>query len=88
MNASLAVMEKAGAKISRAKWNGRAGEAEAAANVKKMIEEGNNIKYAVFEKGTVMPEDQAQAGRNEHMQSFPVAYSIVGVRDRLFTQKK
>ena len=58
MNASLAVMEAAGTKISRAKWNARAGEAEKAANARKMVEEGNNIKYAVFEKGTVWPEDQ------------------------------
>ncbi len=44
MNASLEVMEAAGAKISRAKWNARAGDAEVAANVKKMIEENTNIK--------------------------------------------
>ena len=88
MNASLAAREADGAKISRAKWNGRAGEAEVAAHVRKMIEEGNNIKYAVFEKGTVLPEDQAQSGRNEHMQTFPVASRIEGVRDWLFTQKK
>jgi predicted peptidase len=90
MNASLAVMEAAGAKISRAKWNARAGEAEKAANVRKMIEEGNNIKYAVFEKGTTWPEDQEQlqAGRNEHMQTWKVAYSIEGVRNWLFAQKR
>ncbi len=88
MNASLAVMEAAGAKISRAKWNARAGELEKAANVRKMIEEGNNIKYAVFEKGTVWPEGQAQTGRSEHMQSFPLAYGIEGVRDWLLAQKK
>lgn len=90
MNASLAVMQAAGAKISRAKWNARAGEAEKAANVRKMVEEGNNIKYTVFEKGTVWPEDQVQlqSGRNEHMQTWKMAYSIEGVRDWLFAQKK
>jgi predicted peptidase len=90
MNASLAVMEAAGTKISRAKWNARAGEAETAANVRKMIEEGNNIKYAVFEKGTSWPVDQEQlqSGRNEHMQTWKIAYAIEGVRDWLFAQKK
>jgi predicted peptidase len=88
MNASLAVMEAAGAKISRAKWNARAGEAEAAANVRKMIEEGNNIKYVVYEKGTVWPEGQPQSGLPEHMETWKYAYSIEGVRDWLFTQKK
>jgi len=56
--------------------------------VKKMIEEGNNIKYAVFEKGTVWPEGQEQPGRNEHMQTWQFAYSIEGVRDWLFAQKR
>lgn len=87
MNASLAVMEAAGAKISRAKWNGRAGKTEAAANVRKMIDEDSNIKYAVFEKGTVFPEGQTQTGP-EHMQTWKVAYTIEGVRDWLFAQKK
>lgn len=90
MNASLEVMEAAGTKISRARWNARAGEAERAANVRKMTQEGNNTKYAVFEKGTVWPEgqEQLQEGRNEHMQTWKFAYSIEGVRDWLFAQKK
>jgi predicted peptidase len=88
MNASFAVMEAAGTKISRARWDARAGEAEKAANVRKMIEEGNNIKYAVFEKGTTWPEGQEQSGRTEHKQTWKVAYDIEGVRDRLFAQKK
>jgi predicted peptidase len=86
MNASAAVWEAAGAKISRATWSARASEAEKAANVKKMLAEDTNIKYAVFEKGTVFPE--GQQGGMEHMASFPKAYSIEGVRDWLFTQKK
>jgi len=41
MNASVAVWEAAGAKISKARWNARATAAENAANVRKMIGEGN-----------------------------------------------
>ena len=86
MNASTAAMEAAGGKVSRARWNARAGAAEMAANVKKMIEEGNNIKYVVFEKGTVWPD--GESGGMEHMQTWKVAYYIEGVRDWLFTQRK
>lgn len=88
MNASLEVMEKAGAKISRAKWNAKAEETEMAANVKKMADEGTNIKYAVFIKGTTLPDEEVNSGRNEHMQTWWKAYSIEGVRDWLFAQKK
>jgi len=52
----------------------------------KMIDEGNNIKFVVFEKGTVFPE--GVAGGMEHRQTWAVAYYIDGVRDWLFTQKK
>jgi predicted peptidase len=88
MNASLAVMEPAGAKISRAVWDARAEEAETAANVEKMAAEDTNIKYTVFEKGTTLSEDEANSGRNEHMQTWWFAYGIEGVRDWLFAQKK
>ena len=54
--------------------------------VERMIDEGNNIKYVVFEKGTVWPE--GQSGGMEHMQTWKVAYYMEGVRDWLFTQRK
>lgn len=86
MTAATTAMEEAGGKVSRAIWNARANEAEMAANVKKMIDEGNNIKFVVFEKGTVFPE--GMAGGMEHRQTWAVAYYIEGVRDWLFAQKK
>jgi predicted peptidase len=86
MNDISAALENQGAKISRAKWNARAGEAEKAANVKKMIDEKANIKYVVFEKGTVFPEGKPSG--MEHMATWKVAYNIEGVRDWLFMQKK
>jgi len=86
MNAITAALEKKGAKISRATWNARASEAEKTANVKKMVDEDTNIKYAVFKKGTVFPE--GQAGGMEHMATWKSAYNIEGVRDWIFAQKK
>jgi predicted peptidase len=86
MNAATAAMEEAGGKVSRARWNARAGAAEMTANVQKTIDEGANIQYTVFDKGTVWPE--GQTGGMEHMQTWKVAYYIEGVRDWLFAQKK
>ncbi|MBP2637860.1 MAG: hypothetical protein H6Q72_3767 [Firmicutes bacterium] len=51
MNAAMPNLEAAGAKISRAIWNARAGQAEAETNVRKMIEDGNNIQYTLFKDG-------------------------------------
>ena len=85
MNASVAVWEAAGTKISKARWNARATTAETAANVRKMAGEETNIKYVVFDKGTVWPE--GVSGGMEHMQTWKVAYYIEGVRDWLFDQK-
>lgn len=86
MNASVAIWEAAGAKISKARWKARATAAGNADNVRKMIGEGNNIKYVVFDKGTVWPE--GVTGGMEHMQTWKVAYYIEGVRDWVFDQKK
>ncbi len=88
MNASMAALEAAGAKISRATWNGRASAEEFASDVSAMIAEGNNIKYTVFSKGTVVPEGRPDDGINNHIYTWPIAYTIEGLRDWLFTQVK
>ncbi len=86
MNAITETLEKNGAKVSRATWNGRATAAEFAEDVKKMNDEGANIRYSVFSKGTVFPE--GQEGGMEHMQTWKVAYYVEGVRDWIFSQSK
>lgn len=88
MNAIMAALEKEGAKISRATWDARSDAAGFTKEVTKMTSEETNIKYTTFEKGTTLPGDKSQAGRNEHMQTWNVAYSIEGVRDWIFAQKK
>jgi len=84
-NLTISTFSVEGRSITKVYANNAAAKA---ANVKKMIEEGDNIKYTVFERGTVWPLDQAQSGRNEHMQTWQIAFSIEGVRDWLFTQRK
>jgi predicted peptidase len=88
MNASMAALEAAGAKISRATWSGRASPEEFALEVEKMIGEGNNIKYTVLRKGTVVPEGLPDDGGNNHKHTWRIAYAIEGLRDWLFSQAK
>jgi predicted peptidase len=88
MNASLAVLEAAGAKISRATWNGRASAEEFAFEIKNMIAEGNGIKYTVLQKGTVVPAGLSDNGGNNHVFTWPLVYAIEGLRDWLFSQSK
>jgi predicted peptidase len=86
MNASMAALEAAGAKISRATWNGQASAEEFALDVSKMIAEGNNIKYTVLARGTVVPEGQRDDPGNNHVHTWRIAYAIEGLRDWLFSQ--
>jgi predicted peptidase len=88
MNENMASLEAAGAKISRAKWDGRSGKEDFDSKVNKMIAEGNYIKYTVLAKGTVVPEDLIQDSVNNHFYAWRIAYTIEGLRDWLFAQVK
>lgn len=88
MNASLEVLEKAGAKISRSCWNAQAGDQEMAENVRKLANEGCSIKYSTLIKGTVVPPGFPDDGITNHIFTWRIAYRIEGIRDWLFTQVK
>ena len=88
MNAGMAALEAAGARISRATWNARAGSEELALEVRRMVAEGCNIKYTALAKGTVVPEGLPDDYRNNHIYTWRVAYRIEGLRDWLFAQAK
>lgn len=88
MNASMAALKAAGAKISRAKWDGLANSEEFAAGVNAMILQGNNINYTVLAQGTVVPAGEEDNSRNNHINTWRIAYGIEGLRDWLFTQKR
>lgn len=88
MNDITATLEKAGAKVSRAIWNGQSSAAEFASDVSKMNAEGNDIKYTVLKKGTVVPSGMTDDGGSNHICTWRIAYTIEGVRDWLFTQAK
>jgi predicted peptidase len=87
-NAITAALEKVGAKVSRAVWNGKSTAAEFDADVKKMQAEGNSINYAALLKGTVVPAGQTDDGGSNHINTWRIAYTIDGIRDWIFEQRK
>jgi predicted peptidase len=87
-NAIVAALEKEGAKVSRAVWDGRSTPAEFAAAVNKLQAEGNPINYVALQKGTVVPPGQTDRGGGDHPNTWRIAYTIEGIRDWIFKQHK
>jgi predicted peptidase len=78
-NEIMSVVEKAGAKVTTATWNGESSQAEFAADVASMEAHGTAINYAAFTAGTL-------GSGSEHMGTWHVAYSIPGIRDWIMSQ--
>ncbi|QJD98320.1 hypothetical protein HH214_06210 [Mucilaginibacter robiniae] len=88
MNAITAALEEKGAKVSRATWSGRATANEFAADVKAMEAQGTSINYAALQNGTVIPAGVTDNGGGNHRGTWRIAYTIEGIRDWLFRQRK
>ena len=87
-NAITAELEKYGARISRAVWDGRSPPEEFEAAVQRMRAENNPINYVAFRKGTVVPPGQVDDGGSNHVNTWRIAYTIEGIRDWLFKQHR
>lgn len=86
MNASIAVWEKLGTKVSRATWSAQLPMAEQDANAAKQAAEGRSINYTTFIKGTTFAPGQTDG--MEHMNTWRYAYYITPIRDWIFSQSK
>ena len=87
-NAIMAVVEKAGTKVSRAVWDGQSSAAEFAADVKAMVAKGTTVNYASFKKGSTLAGGLANAHGVEHNSTWPIAYTIEDIRAWIFAQRK
>ncbi|MGX9888481.1 hypothetical protein [Streptomyces sp. NPDC002276] len=87
-NAIMAAVEKAGTKVSRAVWDGQSTAAEFAADVTAMAARGTTVNYATFRKGSTLAGGLANAHGVEHNSTWPIAYTIEGVREWIFRQRK
>ncbi|MDV9170314.1 hypothetical protein R6V09_09210 [Streptomyces sp. W16] len=87
-NAIMTVVEKAGTKVSRAVWDGQSTAAEFAADVKAMEAKGTTVNYSTFKKGSTLAGGLANAHGVEHNSTWPIAYTIEGIREWVFQQRK
>lgn len=87
-NAIMAVVGKAGTKVSRAVWDGQSSAAEFAADVKAMAAKGTTVNYATFKKGSTLAGGSANAHGVEHNSTWPIAYTIEDIRAWIFKQRK
>lgn len=88
MNAVTEAMEKNGAVIGRYWWNGKADAQELEAEAKKAMADSVDIRYTVFEGSTVVPEGMPDNGGTNHMSTWPLAYSIRGLKEWMFSCSK
>ncbi|MEG3132557.1 peptidase [Rouxiella sp. T17] len=87
-NAITAVLEKNGATISRATWDGRWSEAEFKQAFDEIEAKNSPINYVTFKKGTVIPAGESTQGASGHRNTWRIAYTIAPIRDWIFKQHR
>jgi predicted peptidase len=86
-NAITEVLEKQGAKIVRAVWDGTWTKDEFRAAFDEIEAEESPINYVAFRKGTVIPAGQSSAGASGHRNTWRIAYTIEPIREWIFRQQ-
>ncbi|TFU43794.1 hypothetical protein E4T99_03940 [Neisseria sp. WF04] len=88
MNVVAGVLEKGGAKVVRTIWSGLSAAAEFDAEARAVGSQNADINYTVLQKGTVVPAGQTDSSAANHTHTWRIAYTIEGIRDWLFEQRK
>ena len=83
-NAIMDVITGQGTTVTRATWDGKATAQQFAADVTQMEAGRTPVNYASFVKGSLLPAGTTQG--MEHTLTWPVAYTIDGIRDWIFQQ--
>ncbi|KAA9001334.1 peptidase [Affinibrenneria salicis] len=87
-DAITAVLEKEGAKISRAVWDGNWTAEQFRAAFDKIDVANSPINYIALRKGTVIPEHQSAEGASGHRNTWRIAYTIEPIREWIFRQQR
>lgn len=85
-NAIVAELEKYGAKITRAEWDGTWDAAQFRQAFNRMDTRHTPINYVTFRKGTVIPAGESTAGASGHRNTWRIAYTIEPLREWIFRQ--
>jgi predicted peptidase len=87
-NAITAVLEKNGAHVARAVWDGRWTPTQFRSAAERIEREQAPVNYVAFQKGSVIPPGQSAAGASGHRNTWRIAYTIEPVREWLFRQHR
>jgi predicted peptidase len=87
-NAITDVLEKEGAHLARAEWDGTWTPDQFRAAFEQIDRQHAPINYVSFRKGSVIPAGQSTAGAAGHMNTWRIAYTIEPVREWLFRQHR
>ena len=89
MNAVTEALEGVGVKVARYRWYGDAGAEQLTQLARDAVAtESADVRYTVFNGSSVVPEwDNGGPGGN-HVNTWPVVYPIVGLKEWLFAQSK
>ena len=88
MNAVTEALEKNGAKVGRYVWNAKSSRREFDELVLEALKDDVNIRYTVFQGSSVVPEGREDNGGSNHVNTWPVAYGIDGVKEWLFSVRR
>ena len=87
-NAITKTLQQHNASVARASWNAKWNKDEYRFFYDKLTSEPSNVKYTVFEKGTVFKDGDTAQTASGHRNTWRVAYSIEPIREWLFEQSK
>ena len=88
MNAVTECMEEHGAKIGRYTWDARSTQEQFDALTEEAMADDVNIRYTVFAGSSVVPPHMDDNPASNHVCTWPVAYSINGLKRWLFGNQK
>ena len=88
MTAVTDAMEKAGATVLRSRWDGTKRPEELTALAYEEMAKQGNVRFTVFEGSSVLRDFSDPNPGAHHMATWPVAYSIDGLKEWLFSNAK
>ena len=89
MNAVTDALEQVGVAVAKYRWDGKASPEELSELARKaVIENSVNVRYTVFNDSTVVPEWEEDGPGSNHVNTWPVVYGVVGLKEWMFAQSK
>ncbi|MCI3271788.1 PHB depolymerase family esterase [Streptomyces cylindrosporus] len=88
MTGIMDTLEKAGAKVSRAVWDGQLTPAEFAPLTSELRAKDTAVNFVALKKGTVVWPGLEESSVDNHICTWRAAYTIDGIREWIFERRK